>query len=332
MKLKIKNFQSISDAEIEFPTGITVIQGESNNGKTAILRAVKAIVTNPSGSGHYVQHGKKSAIVELTNNGETLSWERAKNSTSYKYKDQIFQKTSKQDSNSFCDLGFVRGSKGELLNLSDEWSVLFPFGYSDTELFKLFEDLFAITDSAKVIDGMKGDETSCNKDRLLQQDGLEFLKNRLKLSQDLKSKLKIGQAKLIKQVLTKKLEELKRLKEDLKTVERLNSISKFELTSEPFKTDKLIEIGKQSLELFKACSRASQLPINVELPKMQTFDLNLDAISRLRKSEIEYQQEQRKRENLVVSQAELEKALEDCKALWKTIEQCPLCGGAMKHD
>ena len=218
MKLRIKNFQSISDADIEFPVGITVIQGESNNGKTAILRAVKAIVTNPTGAGHYVQHGKKSASVELTNNGETLLWERTKSSTNYKYKDQVYQKASKQDSDSFCNLGFVRGSKGELLNLSDEWSVLFPFGYSDTELFKLFEDLFDITDSAKVIDGMKGDETSCNKDKLLKQDSLQKLKDRLRVSQELTANLNLGQAELIKKVLIQKLEELRKLKEDLKTV------------------------------------------------------------------------------------------------------------------
>ena len=332
MKLRIKNFQSISNADIEFPVGITVIQGESNNGKTAILRAVKAIVTNPTGAGHYVQHGKKSASVELTNNGETLLWERSKTSTNYKYKDQVYQKASKQDSDSFCNLGFVRGSKGELLNLSDEWSVLFPFGYSDTELFKLFEDLFDITDSARVIEGMKGDETSCNKDKLLQQDGLQKLKDRLRVCQELTASLKLGQADLMKKVLTKKAEDLKKLKEDLKTVERLNSISKLELTSEPFKTDKLIEIGKQSLELFKACSKASQLPVNEKLPQTQTFNFDLETISKLKKSEIDYQQEQRKRENLVVSQLELEKALEECKAAWKTIEKCPLCGEVMKHE
>lgn len=333
MKLKIKNFQSISEAEIDFPKGITVIQGESNNGKTAILRAVKAIVTNPAGSSSYIKHGKKSAVVEMTNNGETLTWTRTKSSVSYRYHDEDYPKASKQDSDSFCNLGFIRGSKGELMNMLDEWSVLFPFGYSDAEFFKIFEDLLSIIDSAKVLEGFKGDETSCSKDKLLLQDSLNNLTNRLTLVKDCKSKLKPNQSKMIKTVLNKKFMELEKMKKDLATATGLNKISKTELTSEPFERDCLENIGKQLVDLTKALSRASQLPLNVKVPKIKEFDFSAaDYLGKLNQAIIAYQQEQEKRRNLIINQAELEKTLEALDKQWKSIDVCPLCGGEMSHE
>lgn len=329
MKLKIKNFQNINEAEIDFKPGICVIQGESNNGKTAILRAVKAIITNPTGAGHFVQHGKKSATVELSNNGETLLWERTKSSVNYTYNGQNYTKASKQTSDDFCNLGFVKGQKGELLNLTDEWSVLFPFGYTDTELFKLFEDLFSITDSAKVLEGMKGDETSCNRDKLLQTDKLEMLKNKLGQCNELKSKFKSGQAEVIRKVISKKSEDLEKLKEKLKSARDYDTISNFEIPSKPFNSDELLKIGKQLLELFKACSQASQLPVNAKLPETKNFVFNLDVLGKLKKAELDYITEQKKRESLVINQEELEKVLADCKAKWESLKVCPLCGNEM---
>lgn len=44
--LKISNFQSHKESKLEFSEGINVITGPSNNGKTAILRALNWVVTN----------------------------------------------------------------------------------------------------------------------------------------------------------------------------------------------------------------------------------------------------------------------------------------------
>ena len=46
--LKIEDFQSIGNAELEFIPGINLIVGQSNSGKTAVLRAIDSVLTNPS--------------------------------------------------------------------------------------------------------------------------------------------------------------------------------------------------------------------------------------------------------------------------------------------
>ena len=43
MKVQIKNYQIIKDANLEFIPGLNVIIGPSNNGKTSILKAIKAL-------------------------------------------------------------------------------------------------------------------------------------------------------------------------------------------------------------------------------------------------------------------------------------------------
>lgn len=330
MRLEIKNFQSITDASVDFPVGITVIQGESNNGKTALLRAVKAIITNPQGSQHYIQHGKNKAKVTLTNNGETLTWERNKSTTNYYYNNEEFTKCSKQSSIDFCDLGFVTDNKGKLMNLSDEWSVLFPFGYSDTELFKIFEDLFSIVDTNKVLEAMKGDETSCNRDKLLYNDRLNEVNRKKETIAKSLDNLDLSKPSLIKSVLNKKWKELEILRHKVEEATVLDKLTRLEVVSEPFKTDELVEIGKHILDIHKSCSRLSQLPVNVVVPNPRTFDFNLEVIGRVNKANLDYCTAKQNLESLAISQVDLENKIKELQAIWNQIDVCPLCGKDMK--
>lgn len=332
MKLKIKNFQAIEEAYLEFPEGkITVLTGESNNGKTAILRAIRALALNPQGSKHYIQHGKNKAEVTLTNNGETLTWERTKSTTNYKYKGEEFTKCSRQSSKDFCNLGLLIDDKNNLVNLSDEWSTIYPFYMSETELFKHFEDLFSIVDSAKVLDAMKGDETSCNRDKLLHQDRLNDIIEKRNKAEELVTRLgDLGKPELIKNVLNKKYGELEILRSKCKEVEKLNHLSNLEVPSKSFNTDCLSEMGKQLLELHKACSRFSQIPENLSVPSPTYFVWDFETLGKVKKAEFDYKQEKQKLENLAINQMDLEKTISELKEQWDKIDTCPLCGKDMK--
>ena len=332
MKLKIKDFQSISDLEVNFNKGeISCIVGESNQGKTAILRAIKAVLLNPQSTAHYIQHGKSKAQVTLENNNETLTWERTKSSNSYIYKDKSYVKASRQSSKDFCDLGFITDFKGNLVNLSDEWALLFPFGYTETELFKLFEDLFSIVDSAKILEGMKADETTCNRDKLLLQDKLTTTTQKVKLGTELIDKLStLPNPELIKTVLLKKETELKYLQENFNKIIALNSILKLEVPSRSFNTDCLVEMNKQLSELYKVCSRLSQLPQNLPIPNPKYFNWDLESLNKINKSYADFIQEDKNATILTNSCSELKKELNQLQEKWNTIGVCPLCGKEME--
>ena len=57
LKLSLENFQSISEGELIFHTGTNVIIGQSNSGKTATFRALKACLSNPIGSQRFIKKG-----------------------------------------------------------------------------------------------------------------------------------------------------------------------------------------------------------------------------------------------------------------------------------
>lgn len=73
----IQNFQSIKDATLEVD-GFTVISGRNNSGKTAIMRAVRAVFTNPP-VGAFLRHGCEELSVEIRfDDGNWVKWEKDK--------------------------------------------------------------------------------------------------------------------------------------------------------------------------------------------------------------------------------------------------------------
>lgn len=162
MKLKLENFQSIENAELEFPIGVTVIRGKNGSGKTACFRAIEGALTNPSGTANYIKHGARETRVSLENEGNSLTWIKTPSTSAYidNSNGKLYNKASKLDSRDIADLGFYFNSKDKIVNLQDEWSVLFPFGESDSEMFKLFEDVFNISCATTVIDEFKKDESA----------------------------------------------------------------------------------------------------------------------------------------------------------------------------
>lgn len=71
-KIVIHNFQSHADTAIALDTGFNVIVGESHQGKSAILRAIRWVAEGkPAGKG-IIRIGEKDAFVELTLKNGTI--------------------------------------------------------------------------------------------------------------------------------------------------------------------------------------------------------------------------------------------------------------------
>lgn len=86
MDISIRNYQSIKKADIEVPVGLTLIVGESNQGKTACLRALESAIYNGNGT-TFIRHGCEKSIVGIREQGDkgfVYKWTRstdAKNRT-----------------------------------------------------------------------------------------------------------------------------------------------------------------------------------------------------------------------------------------------------------
>lgn len=82
-KITLHNFMSHQHTEIELANGLTVLVGENNCGKSAIVEALYILCHNVGG-GYMVRHGENECkVIVETEEGHVIEWKREKNSVSY---------------------------------------------------------------------------------------------------------------------------------------------------------------------------------------------------------------------------------------------------------
>ena len=107
--ITIENFQSHERTVLDLSHGLNVITGPSDNGKSAIIRAIKwALYNEPRGT-EFIRHGSPFARVSLKfDNGVTIVRERSQSKNRYSVIDK--------EGNSTVFEGFGNGIPSEILN------------------------------------------------------------------------------------------------------------------------------------------------------------------------------------------------------------------------
>ncbi|MFW5799639.1 MAG: hypothetical protein ACOCV8_02390 [Spirochaetota bacterium] len=85
MKVKINDFQIIKKADLEFLPGITAIVGDSNNGKSSIIRAIEYAINNKGGSG-FINYGADFCEIAIEDNNHKIIWHKDRASRKSFYK------------------------------------------------------------------------------------------------------------------------------------------------------------------------------------------------------------------------------------------------------
>lgn len=180
LELEISDFQSIGKAKFDFVKGINLIVGQSNSGKTASLRAVKSVVTNPTSAKKFVKHRANEANVGMTYLDNEVIWTKsAKGGTTYFVNGEEYSKMGTQDLfNLLPDNGFVRDGNGNVMNIEGEWDIPFPFDKSPAELFRLFENVFCVSDSTTILKAYKEEEADLVKQNSDLQDKVAKLEKK----------------------------------------------------------------------------------------------------------------------------------------------------------
>ena len=82
-RIELKNFMSHAHTVIEPAQGLTVLVGENNSGKSAIINALQVLCKNISGD-YMVRHGEKECLIRVdSSEGNTLVWRRKGKTVSY---------------------------------------------------------------------------------------------------------------------------------------------------------------------------------------------------------------------------------------------------------
>lgn len=113
MKIGIRDFQSLKSVNLEFE-GFAVVTGESNLGKSALVRAVRALIFGMLGE-HFIRKGSQMTAVGVKfDDSLTMKWQKVPASnkapgleTTLKVNDQTYTKLGRDQSSIAEPLGFV---------------------------------------------------------------------------------------------------------------------------------------------------------------------------------------------------------------------------------
>lgn len=235
LKLSLENFQSISKGELIFHTGTNVIIGQSNSGKSATFRALKTCLSNPSGSQRFIKKGTNHSSVMLEYNGNQIIWKRTPKESSYIINGETYLKTGK--SNAFKiveDTGFAIDSNDAIMNIEEELQLPFPFGMSDSDLFKLYENVFCISDSAIILKSAKGVEDKTKVEIATIENDIIKNENKLKELIEFKDTIDLNKLKSMRSKLVDKNNRIIDLKDGLSIIKKALRVQSIKLEEKTF--------------------------------------------------------------------------------------------------
>lgn len=142
MKVSIKDFQIVKSASLEFIPGLTVIQGESNNGKSALFRAIKSCIYNEPGTTN-VRMGCKNYMVGIEHRGHRVIFQKGENSL-YMIDGKQYNKVGKTQVPEVAEALGINAlninDTTEKINFWDQMEKPFLLDRNSSELFRFIVD------------------------------------------------------------------------------------------------------------------------------------------------------------------------------------------------
>lgn len=170
-----KNFQSHKLSKLEFSPGINIVTGPNTSGKTSLVRSLRTLLFNLRASRSFINHNASSMQVGISWRGNKIIYKKNRSGvSSYQINGKEFTRLGGKTLFDFLP-SFPALSSG--LNLQDEWSVLFPFGFTPTELYDFYEEFICEYDLSRVFVEIKEEEKAL-KEKIIQKESvIDFIDN-----------------------------------------------------------------------------------------------------------------------------------------------------------
>ena len=239
LKVKIKDFQSVSNTEFEID-GFTVIVGKNNRGKSAIVRAIDSALSNRLGN-NFIRWGKLQTEVGLIKDDLDVSWVKGETS-SYTINKKPYTSLNKAVPKPITDAGFKKFEiADEKLNplIAHQFEELFLINRSGpfvTEAISTLYDLNDINDAdtlcQKRLRASKSLLKTRNADiealagKIKKFEGLEDVKQKW---EDLKKVLE--KIELLKRAIAEIEQYAREYEEQKVLVDNLKGVSKLKVPS-----------------------------------------------------------------------------------------------------
>lgn len=329
MKVTTKDFQILEgENTFEFKKGINLVVGPNASGKSSLFYAIENCLRNPNGTDDCINYNHSKTEVTISNNNQSITWVRTNGSCMYidNITGSKYVKASKLDSRDLANLGFYFDNKGRIVNIHNEWSVIFPFGESDTDMFRLFEDIFNISCSFQIIDEIKKDEQLLKSNITANQSEKEKLVQRLNNLNIVTNKINIPQIDEHINKLKESLDKASKLKKDYEALSYYYPYKEIELP-ELYDVSKLYE----SLHNFENINKdyenycLLQSKCNLQVPELN-IQLNFDEPRELRDLYEQYCFTKSNIKQYDIEIIELDTLKKEIEDKISQIRICPTCG------
>lgn len=331
-RIEIRNFQSHKNTDIDFSEGINVLCGESDNGKSAVIRAIKWVCENrPLGTdklnSHWNDKFKESMSVKLImDNGYWVERIRDKERNGYNY----------FDGNSIVELNAIGNdvpqTVKDLLNLSDvnfQFQMDSPYllSMSSGDASRYLNQIIHLDSIDKILSVAESNKRSLNSEqKVVEKDLNEYSKkveNLSWLDEAIPMQKRIDK---YDEILNSKNMEISSLEKSIIDFESYES-NKIDLSEQKKLVEEIenIEIPdfsiiKSQIDSFENCQESivdlsEQKKLveeieNIEIPSFEDLEKSIDDFLYFEKLNKES----------IGEKEELEKSLPDV---------CPLCGSSL---
>lgn len=188
-RVEIRNFQSIRKANLDFAK-LNVILGNSDSGKSAVLRAVKLVAFNTSSSG-FVTEGEKKSEVVLHFDNAIVGIERGPSLSNYTLTGERFTKAGKDVPDRVGKvLGFQSYDGKSGLHFAGQFEPPFLIMEAGTRVAQVLGDLTGISTLYEAVREANRRRLDANNKRKIRVVDMEGLSDKVRTFQDLPARIK----------------------------------------------------------------------------------------------------------------------------------------------
>jgi len=177
LRVEVTNFESIDHAVVEIE-GFTTVQGPNYSGKSAMMRAIHAALTNPAGTG-CISWGKKFCEVRLQSEGLDLLWHKEDGNNFYRVNGETYEKIGRDDPPAKVgELGYgavrINGERHNL-HFADQFNPLFLVDEQSTRNSDLIASAYGLDRIYKAADLCSRDQRSAESLLKVRRKDLAFV-------------------------------------------------------------------------------------------------------------------------------------------------------------
>lgn len=189
MEVKIKDFNCITEMDLEFKPGFTIIQGPSNSGKSSIIKAIENCIFNQSGTTN-VRQGCKNYSIGIRKGDRTVSLIKGKD-TKYKIDDVVYEKIGVNQLTEVAEALNIRetvlGGEKVRLNFSKQMSYPFLLDKTPGQLYRFIVDSSESESLSNVLKDINKDIKDLDKAIIQNEAQIDILtKQQIQLEDNLK--------------------------------------------------------------------------------------------------------------------------------------------------